>query len=112
MRMWMVDPKILCTKHLLGEHFEIHCAVGNLKKDGKWVKNLTKKGYLEPQNFKSRHKELVKEMKRRGYNHDSPLPEFDESYRGKINIEKSLSDLLERCENRKRRIENENKKHC
>jgi len=24
MRMWMVEPKLLCKKHLLGEHNEIH----------------------------------------------------------------------------------------
>lgn len=24
MRMWMIDPKLLCRKHLLGEHNEIH----------------------------------------------------------------------------------------
>ena len=24
MRLWMIDPKLLCTQHLLGEHLEIH----------------------------------------------------------------------------------------
>ena len=32
MRMWMVDPKKMCRKHLLGEHVEIHMMVGTLLK--------------------------------------------------------------------------------
>lgn len=24
MRMWMVDPTIMCRQHLLGEHYELH----------------------------------------------------------------------------------------
>lgn len=28
MRMWMVDPKIMCRKHLLGEHLELHMLAG------------------------------------------------------------------------------------
>ena len=32
MRMWMIDPKLLCRKHLLGEHLEIHMFVGTINK--------------------------------------------------------------------------------
>ena len=32
MRMWMVDPKIMCRKHLLGEHVEHHMFVGTINK--------------------------------------------------------------------------------
>jgi len=28
MRMWMLNPKALCRKHLMGEHVEIHMLVG------------------------------------------------------------------------------------
>ena len=73
MRMWMVNPKCLCRQHLLGEHNEIHKAVGNLNHSGIWTKALTKKGYLEPQHFISRHNRLAKEMKCRNYNHKSPI---------------------------------------
>ncbi len=31
MRQWLCDPKILCNKHLLGEHVEHHMFVGTLK---------------------------------------------------------------------------------
>ena len=98
MRMWNINSELLCNKHLLGEHFEIHCAVGNLGHSGKWTKALAKKGYLEPQNFLFRHNELVKEMITRGFKHNSPL-----SVRGiklpigRIDTKKSIRDLKERC---------------
>jgi hypothetical protein len=28
--MWMVDPRIMCRNHLLGEHAEIHMFVWNI----------------------------------------------------------------------------------
>ena len=30
--MWMVNPKILCKNHILGEHKELHQCVGILNK--------------------------------------------------------------------------------
>ena len=41
MRMWNVNPKTLCRKHLLGEHLEIHMFVGSINK------KISMKGYLE-----------------------------------------------------------------
>ena len=72
MRMWMVNPKIMCKNHLLGEHREIHTFIGTLKR------NISINGYinndlLEPISIYNRHEELVREMKRRGYNHNSDL---------------------------------------
>ncbi len=94
----MIEPAKLCRQHLLGEHFEIHKAVGNLRHSGKWTKSLTQRGFLEPQNFLSRHDELVNEMKKRGFNHNSPLNvsgvELDI---GNVNTQKSVRDLRERC---------------
>lgn len=100
MRMWMVDPSIMCRKHLLGEHVECHMFLGALRKN----KNL--QGYLdnnlfEPNFLFDRHKALAEEMKRRGYNHKSKLRREDLSgltlADTKINKDKSLSDLLSRC---------------
>ena len=97
--MWMIDPKMLCNKHLVAEHFEVHCMIGNLRKDGKWTRNLTAKGYLEPQNAVKRHDEIVEEMKRRGMNHNSPLDtDGITSYPvGKVDLFKSYLDLFLRC---------------
>ena len=32
MRMWNVDPKLMCNKHLLGEHVEMHMFFGTIQK--------------------------------------------------------------------------------
>ncbi|HVZ12717.1 MAG TPA: pyrimidine dimer DNA glycosylase/endonuclease V [Patescibacteria group bacterium] len=75
MRIWDVSPKILCRKHLLGEHRELHAL---------WTILTTgKKGYLNHPETKrwvgklaalyNRHDEEVFEMERRGYQHHSPL---------------------------------------
>lgn len=96
MRMWMVDPKILCRKHLLGEHGEIHKHRHNFIKKHKMNGRL---GQIDPTLMKQRHDELAKEMIRRKYKHESPYEQPDVSYlpEMKININKSLNDLINRC---------------
>ena len=74
MRMWMVDPRVMCRQHLLGEHVEIHMFVGAISR-GKSVKGYLEKGLLEVHNMYARHEELMEEMKRRGYNHSSDIDE-------------------------------------
>ena len=32
MRQWNIDPHCMCRKHLLGEHTEMHMAVGTLRR--------------------------------------------------------------------------------
>jgi Pyrimidine dimer DNA glycosylase len=32
MRMWLVDPRLMCSQHLLGEHVELHMLVGSLNR--------------------------------------------------------------------------------
>lgn len=100
MRMWMVNPKIMCRKHLLGEHVELHMFVGSINKDIS-MNGYLKDNLLEPSSLHSRHNELVKEMKERGYNHNSILPlhkSFSEKdYLIKIDIEESLTELIRRC---------------
>ena len=77
MRVWDIHVKHLCRKHLLGEHRELHGLWNILTKHGgkggysqhpetkRWVGKL--KALYE------RHESLVLEMKKRGYNHNSPL---------------------------------------
>ncbi len=105
MRNWGVEPSLLCRQHLLGEHFEIHKAVGNLRHSGKWAESLTQKGFLEPQNFKKRHNELVAEMLKRGFNHNSPLDISNINLPiGNVDIKKSIKDLKERCDKCKNKL--------
>lgn len=75
MRIWDLEPAILCRKHLLGEHLELHAL---------WtVITQNKKGYSKhPETLRwfgklkalyLIHESIVKEMKHRGYNHLSDL---------------------------------------
>ena len=102
MRMWMVDPKIMCRKHLLGEHGELH------KFQHNWVKRHRIDGRIEgnamePESYKSRHDQLAAEMLHRKMNHGSPieqpdfsyLPDHHRSYR--VDVDGSLDLLANRC---------------
>lgn len=98
MRQWMVDPKVLCRNHLLGEHREHHTFVGTILK-GINVTGYIEAGELDPHKLKERHDELVVEMVRRGYSHYSPLDQPDVSHiKGKpyIDVEANLHDLASR----------------
>ena len=98
MRMWNIKPKLMCRQHLLGEHFEIHKAIGNLKHSGIWTKALTNKGFLEPQNFLKRHDKIADEIKKRGMNHNSKLIVGNIKLpTGKVDIKQSVIDLKKRC---------------
>jgi hypothetical protein len=105
MRMWMVNPTILCRKHLLGEHGEIHkfrhSFVKHHKMDGRLVEPQ-----IEPYSMQSRHDELAKEMKRRGMNHNSPYVQPDVSHlpNRRVHRTESLSLLLDRCPICKQRL--------
>ena len=75
MRIWDVPAAALCRQHLLGEHRELH---------GLWnILTLGKRGYSHhPETRRwegklaalfARHEVLVAEMRRRGFEHRSPL---------------------------------------
>ncbi len=75
MRIWDLEPALLCRSHLLGEHRELH---------GLWnILTQNKSGYRKhPETRRwegklaalhARHEALVREMTRRGYQHRSPL---------------------------------------
>ena len=68
----MVDPKILCVKHLLGEHVELHMFMGTMKSHKSLAGYLRNK-LLEPNDIIKRHDQLVEEILRRGYRHQSPI---------------------------------------
>ena len=105
MRQWNVNPKILCRKHLLGEHVECHMVVGSILK-GRSIKRFVEDGLINVHHIKSRHSELVNEMKARGYNHKSELPEFNEWVAGCVDPKKNIKELIRRCPECKKRIEN------
>lgn len=106
MRMWMVDPKFLCRKHLLGEHVECHMFVGTILKN-KSLKGYKRNKLVEVHNLKSRHNDLVREMERRGMNHKSPLQEFKDFIYGEVDSVTNIKELSSRCIECKKRIEGE-----
>jgi hypothetical protein len=104
MRMWRVNPKIMCRQHLLGEHAEIHMFIGTLNRK-KSVKGYLSKGLLEIHNLYSRHAKLVQEMKQRNYKHHSEIKnkwKFAEK-NGYIERKKNLKELINRCSKCKKR---------
>lgn len=105
MRMWKVHPSMLCNKHLLGEHVEMHMFAGALR-CGKSMKGYIEKDLLEPQNIKQRHDDLAEEMIRRGMHHMTPL--FSSHANGlpdhNIDAQNSIEELMRRCVDCKTRI--------
>jgi len=104
----MVNPRKMCRNHLLGEHKEIHQLIGSLNQ-GKSVKGHLEKGQVEIHKIKKRHTELVKEMEKRGYKHNSPLPKFKDFKAGKINISENEKELVRRCINCKKIVDKRGK---
>ncbi len=105
MRMWMVDPRKMCRKHLLGEHVEIHMLVATLKR-GRSIEGFLTRGLLEPQNARARHDAIVAEMKARGYKHSSPLPRFRcHGPSGEVSRESAEAELAGRCPECRKLIE-------
>lgn len=109
MRMWMVNPKVLCNNHLLGEHAEIHKHRHNFVKKHRIDGRIFPIVQIEPHNMESRHNELAVEMLERGMNHKSPFEQPDVSHLDptlKVDRDYSISDLKTRCTKCKELIEN------
>jgi hypothetical protein len=104
MRMWLVNPRIMCRQHLLGEHVELHMLCGTLRK-GISVQGYIDDGLVNLLQIHRRHRYLVREMTRRGYNHKSPLPAgirqivARDYYQntGEVNVEANMQELARRC---------------
>jgi len=114
MRLWLVNPKLLCSKHLSGEHVECHMFLGTIKKR-KSVQGYLDKGLFSPLQLKERHDALAVELVRRKKirknlitaKHTSPLElsKEDQKYleyldllpRKEIIPEESLIELRRRC---------------
>jgi len=77
MRIWDIPVNKLCQKHLLGEHRELHAIwsiiINNKIGYSNHPETLRWKGKLKALYF--RHEKQMIEMKKRGFNHNSPLEE-------------------------------------
>lgn len=75
MRIWDIKPSLLCRNHLLGEHSELHAIWSIITKNKRGFSSHPEvdrwRGKLKA--LFRRHQLLVKEMKKRGYSHNSSL---------------------------------------
>ena len=115
--MWNVNPKILCTKHLSGEHLELHMFTGTIRQK-KRLSGYVQNNLVAPKQLNRRHEELAKEMEARGFTHMSPLEEVDISYlpleiqNATVDNKLALAELLRRCPNCKARALDLEKGRC
>lgn len=93
----MVDPRVMCWQHLLGEHAELHMIAANIGL-GRSIDGYILINAIEPKSIKRRHDELVAEMALRGMRHNSPLDFITELYPDTIiDRAESLRMLIQRC---------------
>jgi hypothetical protein len=102
-RIWDLEPDVLCDRHLLGEHRELH-AVWSILTTGKrgyanHPETLRWRGRLKA--LYMRHEGLVEEMRRRGFNHRSPLdPTLATGAARQTEVLDSVEDQAERLRRR------------
>lgn len=103
MRMWRIDPSLLCRQHLLGAHRELHTLVGSIRKGIRLGEYVTK-GLVETSTIVEEHTLLVAEMKKRGYTHKTPLTYRDTLNLGKVDTVTNITELARRCPECRARI--------
>lgn len=96
MRMWMVDPAVMCRAHLLGEHREMHALAGIIGA-GKSLVGYVANGLIDTFRIQARHDAVAAEMVTRGYNHVSPLCVPPVKAMGAVDAAVSLVELARRC---------------
>lgn len=109
-RMWLINPKKLCDKHLKGEHGELHQLVGTIKNHPYGeavVKGHIRENNIDLDKVVSRHEELVEEIERRDLmNHQSSLEQLEHDFdnTGSVIISSNIKTLKNRCLSCKKRI--------
>jgi len=101
MRIWDIEPKYLCRKHLLGEHRELHAIWIIITKNKKGYRHHpeTKRWVGRLKALERRHEALVKEMARRGYRHKSFL---DKKLATGISVQKTKLESIKSQKNKLR----------
>jgi len=99
MRMWMIDPILMCDAHLNEEHSSIHQLQRHIR-DGHKL-DVILSGHVEPQNAHTRHDLLASEMVRRGHNHRSPVTasqlEVPSEFHKVVDRTASFIELMRSC---------------
>jgi hypothetical protein len=103
MRVWDLEPGVLCDRHLLGEHRELH-AIWTILTTGKagyanHPETRRWRGRLAA--LYARHDAQVAEMSRRGFRHASPLdPRLATGAAHQTELIDSVESQLERLSSR------------
>ena len=113
MRMCMIDPEIMCDKHLLGENGEIHKFRHGFEKGHSIAGRVRPVVQIVPSEMQSRHDELTAAMERRfGKKYESAYAQPDLSkyadadIRVSVDLGHNMRDLAARCEQCRARMEN------
>ena len=95
----MIDPKLMCNKHLLDEHVECHMFAGCITK-GKSIKGYIARGLFDGYHLQQRHDKLAQEMIGRGMNHQSPLdqPANTPCDVLLVDVTRNVTELADRCQ--------------
>ena len=102
MRMWLVNVEYMCDAHLRREHNDLH-GIDRRVKHGKSTKDII----CEPGVIYERHIEVVTEMLKRGFSHNTPLHKFEYKHSNQIIWRnEALAELLASCSKCRRRVLN------
>ena len=100
MRMWMINPSLLCDQHLLGEHGELHKFIPSFRKGYRVDKRFSPVVQIQFIGYKERHDLIAEEMIKRKMNHKSPLPDlpdfktiYPKFYDKKVDVNFSIEEL-------------------
>jgi hypothetical protein len=97
----------MCSQHLLGEHAELHKFLPSLKRGVKVNGRFHPVVQIQFQGYRERHEALAEEMRGRGFNHRSPMLQYDvpdfskiypQHFDKKVDLRESCKDLIGRCE--------------
>lgn len=105
MRMWAQLPELMCSQHLLGEHRELH-VMASIVNSGRSMEGYFRNNLIDVKNIRSRHMLLHIEMFKRWQTPFSEILEFTPFETPDINKEKSIAELLRRCQKCRNLAEN------
>jgi hypothetical protein len=97
MRMWCIQTHLMCKRHIVQEHADMH-RFERAVKEGKDMSMYTETGHLEQDYIVKRHDELVKELGRRDISHKTPLKLSEQPYVGIVRSRRNQMELRKKCD--------------
>lgn len=108
--MYLVNPKLVCTLHLIQSHKDIHDIIKALNK-GCSINSMVELKLVDVSSIKSYHDAIAEEMCARKIKHSSPVFDYMintkhltvKSMRSKVKLKDSLIEL-NKCPDCKQRL--------